>query len=137
MANGFEYTDEITVTADGSGEGDASGLVDAGYRHGWVTSVHVELSSGDATNFGINLHSRKNGANFYTTEDNAYKMHTVASAARTTYHDGDANFAFLAEQAGTSTAGRRTAFTVNVGFTGATAASTVKYKVRVTGIGMG
>ena len=138
MANGF--TEDVTITtvlAGGNTSGNASAIINVPYRHGWILGVYAELSSGDATDFGIQFYSRKNGANYYTTETNIYKLHDVASAARTGYNDGDANFAFLAENAGSTTGGRRLSIAVNLDFSGASANSTVVYKVRVIGLGVG
>ena len=135
MASGFSKTVSSTVTLSGGAtSGNQSGVINVPYRTGIILGVYVERTTGDATDFGFNVYSRKNGSNYYTTESNTYRLHNVSSATQTVYQDGDANFAYLAETAGSD--GARLAIAYNIAFSGATGDSTVGYRIRVIALGV-
>lgn len=138
MAGGFHQ--DVTVSSQLSGggtSGNCQGTIYVPHRVGYIIGIAVDIKTGAPTNFGIDFFSRKNGSNFYSTEANLYRLHTVASAARTEYHDlEDLAFAFVAEAAPSNTGGNRNAIHVNIAFTGAVANSLVEYDVRVIGLGV-
>ena len=136
---GSSFFKDVTASvqlAGGNTGGNASVVIPVPYRAGVILGIVADIKTGTPDNFGMDFFSRKNGSNFFTTEANLYRLKTVATAARTEYHELDAYFAYAAEAGGSSTGGERLGIAVNIGFTGAVANSLVEFDVRVIGIGL-
>ena len=138
MGGYFQEEVTITDTADGSGEGNATAVINLPFRAGFLCQVMVDLSSGDASNFSFNLFEADNAGTPYTTETNQHRIKAVADAARTEYETRQDHSFFVASatEGSDNTKHTRKAITVYLAYTGATNASTVVYKVKVGGIGI-
>jgi len=139
MGGYFQETISKTDTADGSGNGNFTVVVNLPFRSGFLCQQNIDLTAGDATNFAFNVFEADNAGTPYTTETNVSRIKAVADAARTEYEARQDHAFFVAQAAeGTdnSAYGRRSAITLYVAYTGATPSSDVTYQFRVGGIGI-
>ena len=139
MGGAFQETITITVTSDGAGAGNDSGVINIPFRYGYLSQINIDQTSGDATNFAFNIYDSDNAGTPYTTETNQYLVKSVADAARTEYgvrQDHSFFRASATEDPVVSTMGTR-ALTIYIAYTGATGASAVTYTVVLGGIGIG
>jgi hypothetical protein len=138
MGGIFQETITITDTADGSGDGNATGIINIPFRAGYLSQVMIELTDGDATNFSFNIYEEDNAGTPYTTETNVHRVKAVADAARTEYEARQDHRFFLAEAtagSSNSTYGKGS-LTVYIAYTGASATCSVTYTVKIGGIGV-
>lgn len=138
MGGIWQETITITDTADGSGDGNATGVINIPFRAGYLNQIMVDLTSGDATNFSFNIFENDNDGTAYTTETNQHRLKAVADAARTEY-EARQDFRFFRAEAAAgssnSTYGKGS-LTIYIAYTGATAASSVTYTVKLGGLGV-
>lgn len=137
MGGFFQETATKTITSDGAGAGNASIVVNLPFRSGWLNQLSVDMNSGDATGFLVNVFEEDNAGTPYTTETNEHMVLAVATGARTEYNARDM-FKFFVAQAKTGTDNvdfrGNMALTVYISYTGATGASDVKYNIKLGGM---
>ena len=139
MGGDFQEPVTLTITSDGAGAGNGSVIVNLPFRSGWLNQTSVVRNSGDATDFLFNVHEEDNADVPYTVEANEHLVFAVATGARTEYINRD-SFKFFVAQAKSGTANPETrpntALTVYVSYSGATAASTVVFNIKLGGMGI-
>ncbi len=138
MGGYWQETATATIVTDGAGDGSGSLVLNVPHRAGFLNQVTVDMTSGDGTDFLVNVYESDNSGTPYTTETNVHQVHAVATAARTEYNVRDLMKYFVADAAqGTDNQKHgRSAITCHIVVAGATASSTVVYKVRLGGIGV-
>lgn len=134
MGGGFSESVSVTVTG---ANGDAETLVPIGFRQGILMQVTVELTSGDATDTGINIFEKLNGTAYYDeTASNSFEILKVATGARTLYNSRDYFLKFTArEDNRPSQSGRKKNVAVLLDFSGGSAIAQT-YKITLAGIGV-